>query len=189
MTTPTAEPQLFLSAAQITSLVPGIDEEWASLYEAAITSVLAELTGGTGEVPASVEPRVRLLLVTAIQRHGMAKPWLKSETIGPFSATYEKVADELLTDRTLAKLEALLGVPSSAPATAGGARGTFPPAGGYDHLFASPGALPGPVGVVVYSVTPPAPGAEPPVAEPIPGATTMRTDFARHFADDPGGTA
>ena len=123
--------QPVLSAQQITSLVPDIDEDWATLYEAAINSIVYGLTGGDPIIENTVAAQVELLLITAVRRSGMAKPWLKSETAGPFSVTYQNVADDLLTAWEWRRLRALLGL--AGPASSG-ARGRFPQAMDYSSL-------------------------------------------------------
>lgn len=120
-----------LAADQITALAPGIPLAWVRLYADAIESVLAELAP-TG-VPESKLAQVKLLLASAVRRAGMARPWVESETTGPYAVKYRDAVDALFTASVLAELRALLGL----SAASAGSRATFPSSDNLGSLFAT----------------------------------------------------
>lgn len=120
-----------LSAEQITSLVPLITEEWAELYRAAVESRLLALFGVS--IPSEREADIRLICITAVQRHGLAKPWLSSEATGPYQAAYRDVGAQLFLASEVAELSAMVG-----GVTHQGPRGRFE-AGSIDRIFAQRG--------------------------------------------------
>lgn len=137
MTQPAPEVAHLISADEITSLIPGISDEWADVYEAVIDATIGELTAGGGMVIAARVPLIRHVVLVALQRAGQARPWLESETIGPYAARYRDVQAALFLPWELSRLRELLGMEAKRAAH-GGARGNFPAPGDYDPLFARP---------------------------------------------------